>query len=675
MCGIAGVVHFDDMPVDPRLLGRMVDQVRHRGPDEEGVLVEGPVGLGHARLSIVDLAAGQQPMTTADGQLSVTFNGELFNFVELRRDLASRGHRFRTQSDTEVILHAYREWGDACVEQFNGQWAFCLFDRPRRRLLLSRDRLGVRPLHYAVTPRKIAFASEVKAIFADPEVPRRLDLAGLDQVLTFWCPVAPRTVFEGIAELPPAHNLVVESGRVRTWRYWTLDYQIDPAPRAAEDWAEELLALLTDATRLRLRSDVPVAAYLSGGLDSSITAALVKEVSGAAPTTFSVTFEDAEYDESRYQREVSEHLGTRHHAVLCRKADIGRLLPEVVWHAERPIVRTAPAPLYLLSGLVRQSGYKVVVTGEGADEMLGGYDLFKEDKLRRYWARQPDSARRAAVLENLYPYLPHMQAQPPEYREAFFRARPEDLRNPLFSHLPRWDLTSRLKMFLAPDVRERLAERDVLDDVEAALPWQAYGWAPFCRAQHLETALLLPGYILSAQGDRMAMAHGVEGRYPFLDHRLAEMAARMPPRLKMRGLCEKYLLKRAAGHLVPRSVAERTKQPYRAPDAASLLPGGGARSAHDWVEDLLARESLEQGGLFDAGRVGHLVRKARAGRAIGVKDNMALVAVLTTQLLVERFIAGRQAGEAKRPARPRPLPLDGAGSPAHSQPGTEHQTI
>jgi asparagine synthase (glutamine-hydrolysing) len=319
---------------------------------------------------------------------------------------------------------------------------------------------------------------------------------------------------------------------------------------------------------------------------------------------------------------------------------------EMIWHTERPVLRTAPAPLFMLSKLVRDAGYKVVLTGEGADEMLGGYDLFKEAKVRRFWAAEPESMFRAGLLKKLYPYLPAIQAQPPAYRKAFFHVRPGDLASPLFSHLPRWELTSRLKAFFSREFTAELPGHDVYGDCLALVPPEFEGWAPFCQAQFLETVTLLPGYILSSQGDRMAMAHSVEGRFPFLDHRLAEFAARIPPRLKMKGLDEKYILKRAARKLVPESILNRKKQPYRAPGAACFLGNTAESAGREYVEELLAPERVWQDGIFDAGAVEHLVRKVRSGRAIGVKDDMALVGILSTQLVVDRFVRNFDARSA-----------------------------
>lgn len=637
----------------------MLAPLQHRGPDAEGLFLDGTTALGHVRLSIVDLAGGQQPMCNEDGTVWITFNGEIFNHLELRQTLLARGHHFATNCDTEVILHLYEEHGEECVHQLNGQWAFAIWDRRESKLFLSRDRLGVRPLYYTVAADRLFFASEIKSLFTQPEVPRRLDPIGLDQVFTYWCPVAPRTVFEGICELPPAHNLVVARGKLAVKRYWQLDYGTRLAALPLDQCADTLLELLLDATQLRLRSDVPVGAYLSGGLDSAITTALARQCTSADLKTFSITFDRPEFDESEHQRRLVEHLGTNHQSVHCRAEDIGRVFPEVIWHTECPILRTAPAPLFLLSQLVRQQSYKVVLTGEGSDELLGGYDLFKEAKVRRFWASQPGSAARASLLNRLYPYLPEMQAQSPAYRQAFFHARPEDLNDPLFSHLPRWELTSRLKLFFSDALKAELVDRHAYADVEPLLAGGYPAWNPFCQAQHLETSLLLPGFILSAQGDRMAMAHSVEGRFPFLDYRVAEFAAQLPPRWKMSGIHEKFLLKHAMRHHLPASVLERTKQPYRAPDGECFFGTRASSDALDYVDELLSPERLRADGIFQPEAVEHLVRKFRAGRALGVKDNMALVGILSTQILVDRFIQQAPPTACELPAE---LP-DSIGTP------------
>ncbi len=638
MCGIAGFVTQNGGPCDRQVLHHMIGMVNHRGPDARGIHVSGSVGLAHARLSIIDVDGGHQPMHNEDKTVWITFNGEIFNYVELREELLRKGHRFQSQSDTEVIIHLYEEKGEDCVHDLNGQWAFAIWDSRRDRLFLSRDRLGVRPLFYARTPEGFVFGSEIKSLLAVPSVPRSIDLEALDEIFTFWVTLPPRTIFKGVSELPPGHSLVFERGNMRVEPYWTLDYNPSMGVQREEEAREMLLDLLLDATRIRLRADVPVGAYLSGGLDSTVIAALVKKLGTTHLRTFSVAFEDKEFDESSFQNEASEFLKTDHERVLCSSGDIGRVFPDVVWHAEKPVLRTAPAPLFLLSKLVREQGYKVVLTGEGSDEVLGGYDIFKEAKIRRFWAKFPESKLRPILLRRLYPYMKNLQSQPDAYLRAFFHVRKDELDSPFFSHLPRWDMTSKLKVFYSKETRERVKDCDAMSLLGAELPSRFRQWDGFSQSQYLEAAYLLPGYILSSQGDRMAMAHSVEGRFPFLDYRVVEFASRLSPRLKMKVLNEKYLLKAAVGDLIPRSVRNRHKQPYRAPDSQSFLMGSGSEKLHDYAEELLSPRAITEAGVFDPGTVGKLVAKARQGQVISVRDNMAFVGILSTQLVADRFI-------------------------------------
>ena len=511
MCGIAGVFNRDARPADVSLASRMIERLGHRGPDACGAVSLGPVALAHARLSIIDIAGGQQPMSLSDGRLSITFNGEIFNYLELREELTRQGCIFRTKSDTEVILHLYARDGTDCVRDLNGQWAFAIWDSLSQTLFLSRDRMGVRPLFHTEVDGAFLFASEIKGLFADPRVERSIDPQGLDQCFTLWAPVAPRTAFKRIAELPPGCSLQVSADEQRQLRHWQADY---PASVAAteDESAEQLLSLLVEATRLRLRADVPVAAYLSGGIDSTAIAAIATRFTATRLRTFSVSFDDAEFDESVYQREASEWLGTEHENIRCSPSDIGRVFPEVVWHAERPLFRTAAAPMFLLSQLVRDSGYKVALTGEGADEILGGYDIFKETKIRRFCSAMPQSRLRPLLLRRLYPYLPNVQSQSDQYLQAFFAASSAGGDDPFFSHMPRWTSSARLRLFYSSDLRATLeSHSSPTDDMRALLPDAHAQWDSFARAQFLETAHLLPGYILSAQGDRVAMAHGSRG--------------------------------------------------------------------------------------------------------------------------------------------------------------------
>jgi asparagine synthase (glutamine-hydrolysing) len=629
MCGFAGIARADSPGVDRAALRRMAAAIAHRGPDGFGLAVDERVGLAHVRLSIIDIAGGAQPMATEDERLLVVFNGEIFNYVELRAQLIDRGHRFRTRSDTEVLLRAYEEWGDRMVERLNGDFAFVIHDRRSDRLLLARDRFGVRPLFYAQVDGDLYFGSEVKALLASGEVPAALDLEGLDEVFTFWAARAPRTVFRGVRALEPGHVAVWSAGELRTRAFY--DFAYDSAPDEPAGAIESLDRLMRDSVRIRMRADVPVGGYLSGGLDSTITCALAAPMSPLDFRTFSVTFAEPRLDESRYQRLVADHLGSRHCVRHIDADAIARVFPEVVRHAETPLVRTAPAPLYLLAQLVRDNGLKVVLTGEGSDEVFLGYDLFKETKVRLFCLRRPDSAARARLFDRLYPYLGRNRGG--EFWRRFFLAAgsPDD---PLFSHLPRFGLAARTKAFYAPHVRAALGGFDALGELRDALPPTFGKWDPIHRAAYLEIKTLLSSYLLSSQGDRMAMAHGVEGRFPFLDPRLAEFAAGLPPGSKLRGLREKEILKRWARHVVPVPVAERPKQPYRAPD----VPAFFATERPDYARELLDPAAIRDVGLFDPVAVAGLVRRCEAGRATGFAESQTLVGVLSTQLWYEAFV-------------------------------------
>ena len=645
MCGIAGFLGTPDASAAARsLIERMVGAIVHRGPDEQGVHVDAQAGLGHARLSIIDLSSGQQPMANADGSVWVSFNGEIFNYVELRAEMKARGRRFRTDSDTEVILQAYEEKGPDCVADFNGDFAFAIWDTRRKRLVLARDRMGVRPLYHATRGGTLYFASEVKALLEVPGITAELDPVALDQIFTFWFPLAPRTPFKGVSELPPAHVLIAERGNVTIRPYWRLDYpdagDADGLDRRSEaDIAAELRTLFMDATRIRLRSDVPVGAYLSGGLDSAIVTAAIERLKPERLRTFSVTFEQAEFDESAFQQEMVRALGTEHVSVPCTTADIGRMFPDVVRATERPILRTAPAPLYALSDLVRRNAYKVVLTGEGADEVFAGYDIFKEAKIRRFCAAEPASRFRPLLLQRLYPYLPGLKSQSQKYLEAFFHSRLDEAGDPLFSHLPRFRNTAGAKLFFSGELRAALAGYDAMAELRDGLPTDFGRWHPLSQAQYLETAYLLPGYILSSQGDRMAMAHAVEGRFPFLDHRVVEFAARIPPKMKMKALREKHILREAMAGMLPETIGKRTKQPYRAPDAQSFV---GA-AAPGYVASRLSSVEVGRAGYFEPRAVEKLVRKCAASAAVGFRDNVAFVGILSTQLWHDTFVQGARA--------------------------------
>jgi asparagine synthase (glutamine-hydrolysing) len=442
--------------------------------------------------------------------------------------------------------------------------------------------------------------------------------------------VPPQSVFKGIEELKPGHLRIYRDGDFKEKPFWQPRY--GGFSGSLEEAVESVRNAVGDATKLRmLRADVPVASYLSGGLDSSLVAALGRRFAGERFQTFSLRFADAEYDETPYQRLMARHIGAEHHEVVVSRADIADAFPDVIRHTERPVLRTAAAPLYLLSGLVRRHGIKVVLTGEGADEMFGGYDLFREGKVRRFWARQPGSVRRPRLLERLYPYLARSPVAQQAMARRFFGGNLAGYRRPGFAHETRWQTTRALTRLLTPAMRTgRDAAAELLADLPAGFP----AWTPLAQDQYLERRTLLAGYLLSSQGDRMLMAHSVEGRFPFLDPKVVALADSLPDSYKLKVLDEKHVLKRVAAGAVPAEILARKKQPYRAPDAAALVDA-------PYVDELVSTSALRESGVFEPAPVLRLLDKCRA-RGDGQfsnADNMALVGVLSTQLLHRQLIA------------------------------------
>jgi len=629
MCGIAGTFNLTrSQPPAESNIRRMLALLRHRGPDQFGIYFDGHAALGSARLSIIDLESGQQPIANEDESLWIVFNGELFNDAELREELIARGHRFRTKTDTEVLLHLFEEFGPGALHRLNGDFAFAIWNAVDRTFFLARDRAGVRPLFYTIASGRLIFASEIKAILSHPDVAAAIDTRALHEVFTFWSTLGARTVFQNVRQLPPGHWLAGGSGRFEIHRYWQLEFPHGRDTRDEGRLAADLEALLEGATRRRLRADVPVGAYLSGGLDSSVIAALARRHVSKLKT-FSISFSDREFDESGFQIEVARGLGTDHEVIHATPARIMDVLPGVVWHTETPILRAAPAPMLLLAQLARKHHCKVVLTGEGADEFFGGYDVFKEAKIRAWWARQPFSARRPRLLRRLYPDIAALGGTPDAFLAAFFGENLTSVSDADYSHAIRWRNNHRVTRFIKETQEETSTSPESLD-----LPSSFSRWDIVERAQYLESTIFLPQYLLSSQGDRMAMAHGVEGRFPFLDPAVIDFATRLPPRLKLRVLQEKYLLRKAALKSLPPAIANRPKRPYRAP----IDPAHFTSSAPDYARELLSEPGLRRADLFKPAPVAQLLNKMARGIRIGETDAMAAVGILSAQLLHFQFI-------------------------------------
>ncbi|MCB9023598.1 MAG: asparagine synthase (glutamine-hydrolyzing) [Lentimicrobiaceae bacterium] len=638
MCGIAGIFNNESgehTPAEQQLIS-MLAAIRHRGPDESGIYLNQKIGLGHVRLSIIDIFSGQQPMAANNGQYRIVYNGELFNFPEIRHKLEKLGIQFTTQSDTEVVLKAYIQWGPSCLQQFNGQFSIAIWDNKKSELFLARDRLGIRPLFYTQTSSNFIFCSEIKGIFQLPYVDRKINHKALAQIFTFWTTITPYTPFEQIFELPPGHFMTINNKGTSQHRYWNLPFTQKKSDSSIpfETASEELLRLLKDSVKIRLRADVEVAAYLSGGLDSSITTALIHELSPAMLHTFSIGFKEAEFDETNYQQEVASFFNTQHTLNTCTSAEIGENFPHTIRHAEFPILRTGPTPLYLLSKSVRQHNIKVVITGEGADEILAGYNIFKEDKIRRFWARNPQSDIRPLLLGRLYHYLPALKEARPAFLKMFFGFRLNETDNPYYSHLIRWHNTSRIQHYFASHIVNQLEKYEPVDEIAQNMAENFTHLSDLGKSQYLESSIFMSGYLLSSQGDRMSMANSVECRYPFLDHRLIEYAATLPDNYKLNCLTEKFILKKMMKQKIPDSVLNRRKQAYRAP----VSPCFTSRPTPEYISEMLNSTSINNFGYFDPAKTSQLINKICKCKNATEVENMALSGIISTQLLHHFFI-------------------------------------
>lgn len=602
MCGIAGRVNFaTGKPVDPDVIRGMCELIKHRGPDGWNVRTEDAVGFGHRRLAIIDLStAGTQPMLSADGRCWISYNGEIYNFRELRRELEGRGHRFHSRTDTEVILAAYREYDVECLSRLRGMFAFAIWDASRRRLFIARDRLGQKPVHYWTDADGIAFASEPKAFLADPAFVPEADPTAIAEYLALQYVPAPGSAFRGVRKLPPAHYLVVEDGRVRTERYWRLSYA--PKRRIAEaDAIDELRVRLTEAVRLRLMSDVPLGAFLSGGIDSgAVVALMASQVSGAVKT-FSIGFEQKEYDELASARVVAERYGTDHHEFVVRP-DALKLLPALVWHYNEPFADSSAIPTFVLSELTRRQ-VTVALNGDAGDENFAGYERYRANLLAQRVDRVPrlvrDSLARAAahisggsgrtILARGRRFLEAI-AQTPEQRYVRWMSHfHADLRRdvccPEFLRLVAADPADRLL--------QAYARSDAPDFVDATLDVDVNNY--------------LPDDLL-VKVDIASMAHGLEARSPFLDHELMEFAASLPSDLKLRGGIKKYILKRAAVQWLPPEIIDRPKMGFGVPIDAWFRA-----ELKELLSDLIRSTRFRERSIFDPARVERLLDEHVSG--------------------------------------------------------------
>jgi asparagine synthase (glutamine-hydrolysing) len=600
MCGIAGKFNFDPTrPIDREHLVAMTTAVTHRGPDADGFYVGAGIGLGHRRLSIIDLATGDQPLANEDQTIWVVFNGEIYNFADIRVDLERAGHRFRTHSDTEVIVHAYEEWGARAVERFRGMFAFALWDEPRRRLVLVRDRVGIKPLYYSVTASGVTFGSEIKSIVEDPEVPRDWSGEALDAYLALQYVPCPRTMYRDVWKLPPGHVLVAEDGRVSIRKYWDLTFTGDGDVSREEEYLERLDALVTEAVRLRLLADVPLGAFLSGGIDSSAVVAAMVETSSSPVVTTSVGFDEQAFNELDYARTVARHLDCEAYEEIV-KPDIVDLLPKLAWHFDEPFADSSAVPTYYVSAAARRH-VTVALSGDGGDELWAGYARHRVERWEataRRWLGQ-SGGRLAGRLAARLPLtvkgarsLRHLALSPAD----------------ACAHKHAYGL-------FESDTRQSLYAGDFARDIRDADPFAGFRTAydscpsadPLDRALYVDVKTYLVDDILM-KVDKMSMAVSLEARVPLLDHKLLEFAATVPTGLKLKNGRTKYLLRRMLERRIPKSLVDRPKHGFEAP-TGEWLRGPLA----PMVDALLLDGRLRDRGVFNHRAIASLWREHRDG--------------------------------------------------------------
>ncbi len=645
MCGICGITSLDGRPLDTpdRVIRKMAGMLTHRGPDQEGFHLDPSTHLGARRLSIQDVEGGSQPISNEDGSVVVVFNGEIYNFKELRDGLLRRGHVLKTRCDTEVIVHLYEELGEDCVGELNGQFAFALWDRRKGRLLLARDRLGHTPLFYTVVDGVLIFASEIKSILVHPSVDRSVDYKCLDQTFTFFMPVNPRTMFKGISNLPPGRLIDVRGGEVRVRKYWEPHFpDIRRAPRVADETLiEEFREELEKAVRYRMIADVPLAVFLSGGLDSTVIAHLASRLSGQRISTFSIVHEDGYYDESQYSDLMARELGSDHHRLAIRPKDIADFLPAMIWNVEAPSCKTSHAAYMRLYRMVREAGFKVVLTGEGADEALGGYPNIRMMKVLEYARRNPE-ADSSRLMEEVLPagstlrvmyHAPRVLSRRDE-AEVFgrFGCIPVDLQ--------RFRSLAEIKRSLYSDAclealdgysaEAEVGETLVNKDLVAGRHYMQ-------QAQYFEYLLKLPNYLLINPGDRAAMSQSVENRCPFLDHNLIDFCTALPARMRVRRLEEKSIMKQAFRDQIPAEILRRKKKPFTTVFLSSLFRDGHANR----VAEVLTDAAVERAGLFRVSAVREMKQRL-LDPGLTLEDQVKLetpfALVVTAQLWHDLFI-------------------------------------
>jgi asparagine synthase (glutamine-hydrolysing) len=599
MCGICGVVLSKKKdPIDEQVIRQMTQVIFHRGPDDEGYYIDVQAGLGMRRLSIIDLVTGNQPVANEDGSLWVVFNGEIYNFKSLHAKLVAKGHRFATKSDTEVIVHAYEEYGDHCPEYFNGMFAFALWDIPNKRLLLARDHVGIKPLYYWVGQDQIVFGSELKSLITHPAVPREIDLLALDQFLTLEYIPTPRTIFKDVYKLPPGYRLIYEGGQARVEQYW--DIPIMDTPTDDETVIEMLTELIDDSVRMQLMSDVPLGAFLSGGIDSSTVVASMSRVANTSVRTFSIGFDDATYNELPYARAVAARYKTDHTEEIL-EPDIADLAERLVRHLDEPFGDFSIFPTYLVSEVARRE-VKVVLSGDGGDELFGGYDTYVAQDMDRYYRYIP-SGIRSTIIPSLMALVPPRPAKKGIINKAKRFVEGASL-SPSLQHT-RWMMFMNAEDKIAlyqPEVSAALDGKSSMDVLEGYFA-RKIQLDPLAQQQYVDIKTYLVDDILT-KVDRMSMAVSLEARVPLLDYRIVELTVNLPPRMKLHRGQTKRILKQAMVKRLPSEVLNKPKQGFSIP-LKNWLRG----PLKPLMMDLLSHDQVNKRGYFNPNCVSAWVRE------------------------------------------------------------------
>ena len=604
MCGICGVVSFQpNVSLNRAILLQMNTALRHRGPDDEGYYEDNYASLAMRRLSIIDLHSGKQPISNEAGDIWVIFNGEIYNFREVQAALEKRGHIFKTQSDTEIIVHAYEEYGDECVKHLNGMFAIALWDARRRRFLLARDRLGIKPLYYWAGRDKLVFASELKALLFHPDVPRQVEPAAIDLFLTLEYIPAPRTIYKDVFKLLPGHLLVVENSQVQTTQYWDVQYQ--PVHRGEAECAEILSGLIQESVGRHLMSDVPLGAFLSGGIDSSTVVGYMSQAMSDPVQTFSIGFDDQTYNELPYAQAVAEHFGATHHVEIL-KPDYVSLAEELVTQFDEPFADTSIFPTFLISKVASEK-VKVVLSGDGGDELFAGYDTYRAEKLSQYYGLLPGGLRQS-LLPRLAEWIPPQPAKK-GLINAMKRMVEGGVLDPSLQH-------TRWMIFLKPAEKHLLYKSDLRATLNDNLSTgffdeyfeKASGFDRLAQQQYVDVKTYLADDIL-AKVDRMSMAVSIEVRVPLLDYHIVEFAMNLPAYMKLNGTRTKSIMRSAVKHFVPDIVLKKPKQGFSIPMKHWLCT-----SLKPMMLDLLSKDSLNKSGYFDDQVVTRWIREHLEGR-------------------------------------------------------------